>query len=124
MDETLDTLALLFPSSDKAKDKWLRSLPASVILDKRLNKCGQLKAEKRQIENFPFWHDRLVILKTVFDQSQPTTIAQWWRDRRNGVQWSTFWVAILILCLTIFFGLIQSIEGAMQVYKAYHPTGV
>jgi hypothetical protein len=24
--------------------------------------------------------------------------------------------------LTLFFGLVQSIEGAVQVYKAYHPA--
>jgi hypothetical protein len=27
-----------------------------------------------------------------------------------------------VLCLTIFFGVVQSVEGALQVYKAYHPT--
>jgi hypothetical protein len=59
------------------------------------------------------------MLKQVFDEAQPRTIVQWWHDRRNGVQWYTFWVAVLVLVLTILFGLIQSIEGALQVYASF-----
>ena len=83
--------------------------------------CAYLRAEDRQIENFKFWHDRIVILKQFFDEAEPSTLAQWWYDRRRGVQWYTFWVAALILILTIFFGLVQSVEGALQVYKAFNP---
>lgn len=84
--------------------------------------CGQLKKSERQIDKFRYWHDRLVVLKQVFDEAEPSTMKQWWNDRRKRVQWYTFWVAALVLGLTIFFGLIQCIEGAMQVYKAYHPS--
>ncbi|KAF2193018.1 hypothetical protein K469DRAFT_745423 [Zopfia rhizophila CBS 207.26] len=126
IEEALNTLALLFPQSDPKTQKWfeslLNTLPDFVQLDRKLIKCGQLRAEKRQFEGFKFWHDRLVILKQVFDQSRPATLSQWWHDRRNVVQWYTFWVAISVLFLTIFFGLVQSIEGALQVYKSYHPT--
>jgi hypothetical protein len=119
---TLQTLALLFPRSDKHTLEWFNRLPCSLRLDKEVVKCGRLRADDRQIENFKFWHDRLIILKQIFDQSRPSTLSQWWCDRRNGVQWYTFWVAILVLTLTVFFGIIQSVEGALQVYKAYHPT--
>jgi hypothetical protein len=124
-EETLNTLALLFPSSDMETEQWFTKLRLTHeydTLDSQLTKCGYLKTGKRQFENFKFWHDRLVILKQVFDESHPSTFKQWWHDRRNGVQWYTFWVAIVILFLTIFFGLVQSIEGALQVYKAYHPS--
>ena len=43
-----------------------------------------------------------------------------WKDRRKGERWFTFWVAIFIVLLTILFGLAQTIEGAIQVFKAYH----
>lgn len=59
------------------------------------------------------------MLKQVFDEAHPRTLAQWWHDRRNGVQWYTFWVAVLVLVLTILFGLIQSIEGGLQVYASF-----
>lgn len=124
MEETLRTLALMCPQFDKATTKWLSKMPDSEHIDSEVAKCGHLKADNRQIEKFKFWHDRLVILKQVFDQSRPSTLAQWWCDRRNGVQWYTFWVAMLVLFLTIFFGVVQTIEGALQVYKAYHPTPV
>jgi hypothetical protein len=46
-------------------------------------------------------------------------MSQWWYDRRNGVQWWTFWIALLVLGLTILFGLSQCIEGGWQVRLAY-----
>jgi hypothetical protein len=68
------------------------------------------------MEKYRFWHDRLVILKEAFDESQPKTLLQLWNDKRDRTQWYTLWVAIGI---TLFFGLVQSIEGGMQVYKAF-----
>jgi hypothetical protein len=119
-------VALLFPSSDTNIDAWYRkaakSVPAPLLLDSHLTKCGQIRPEKRRIEHFKFWRDRLVLLKEEFDRSRPATLSQFWLDRRNGVQWYTFWVAVLVIFLTILFGVLQSILGALQVYKAYHPT--
>ncbi|KAF2625647.1 hypothetical protein BU25DRAFT_432621 [Macroventuria anomochaeta] len=120
--ETLQTLSLLFPLGDVQTRRWLEKHATSQGLDTALSFCNPLKLTDRQFEEFAFWHDRLVILKQAFNQSRPPTISQWWYDRRNGVQWYTFWVAIVVLILTIFFGLVQSIEGALQVYKAFHST--
>lgn len=126
LQETLDTLALLFPTSDREMQKWFRrvsrSAQALIVLDSKLTKCGQLRQEKRHIEHFKFWHDRLVILKQEFDQSNPATISQWWVDRRDRVQWYTFWTAVLVIFLTIFFGMAQTVLSALQVYKTYYPT--
>lgn len=88
------------------------------LVDPRVVRCGQLKADLRQIEKFQIWRDRLVMLKQVYDDAQPQTLRQWWNDRRNGVQWYMFWFAVLVLILTILFGLIQSIEGAIQAYAS------
>lgn len=113
--ETLQTIQLLFPQCEK---RTIRKFQSCTI-DPRLLRCGCLRETDRNIDNFFHWRDRLVILKQCYDNAKPKTINQWWRDRRNGVQWYTFWVAILILVLTIFFGLVQSIEGGLQVYKAF-----
>jgi hypothetical protein len=121
LEETLRTLSLLFPPHDADTEKFFRVLDKKLIWDQHLTDCRPLRLSERQIETFTFWHDRLVILKEAFDTSRPATLSQWWHDRRNGVQWYTFWVAILVLFLTLFFGVVQSIEGALQVYKAYHP---
>ncbi|KAI0539604.1 hypothetical protein GGR58DRAFT_228102 [Xylaria digitata] len=133
VEETLRTLALLFPQSEfgssirgsKTKREWFQRLcreskPCSI--DARVALCGNLRAEDRRIERFTFWRDRLIILKQVYDDATPRTIQQWWHDRRNGERWFIFWVAVLVLMITIVLGLIQCIEGALQVYKAYHPT--
>ncbi|KAF2245811.1 hypothetical protein BU26DRAFT_607126 [Trematosphaeria pertusa] len=122
VDETLRTLALLFPKQAPQTKKWFLSLPPTPLADRQLVACDQLRLDDRQIETYRFWHDRLIILKQAFDESRPARLSQWWHDRRNGYQWYTFWVAVFVLFLTIFFGLVQSIEGALQVYKAYHPT--
>ena len=118
-DETLRTLSLLFPQSDSSFTRWYRRWPMASSLDTQLTRLGYLKTDDRQIERFRFWHDRLVVLKQVFDEATPQTLSQWWYDRRNGVQWYTFWVAAVVLSLTLVFGLIQSLEGALQVYGTF-----
>ncbi|RSL77248.1 hypothetical protein CEP51_009233 [Fusarium floridanum] len=131
-EESLKTLAILFPQSDhwsslrstRKKRVWLGRLRANsdCTIDDRLACCGTPNVVDRQLSNFSFWRDRLVIIKDAYDQSTPDSFSQWWYDRRNGVQWHNFWVAIVVLGLTAFFGLIQCILAAIQVYKAYHPS--
>ncbi|KAJ9500400.1 hypothetical protein H2202_004195 [Exophiala xenobiotica] len=123
VEETIQTLALLFPQLDETITAWMQRLPQNINIDMELTKCGRLKPHARQIERFKFWRDRLVMLKQAYDQSQPRTISQLWYDRRNALQWYTFWIAISVFLLAIVFGMVQSIEGALQTYKAYHPTG-
>ena len=59
-----------------------------------------------------------MMLKEVFDEAEPRNLWQLWFDNRKRVQWYTFWVAVLVFFLAMFFGLVQSIEGALQVYIA------
>ena len=92
-------------------------------LDSLAIQCGRLTWKDRDIRNFKYWHDRLVILKEVFDSTDPGHVKQWWFDRRKRVQWYTFWIAATVLVLTVFFGLVQSIEGGIQAYAALHTTG-
>lgn len=115
IDETLATLALLFPQGDRACRKWYNKQDQFDDLDHSVLNCG---SAQRRIDTYSYWHDRLVILKEEFDESRPSTLSQWWNDRREGTQWYTLWVAI---ALTLLFGLIQSIVGAMQLYKTYYP---
>ncbi|OAQ58072.1 hypothetical protein VFPPC_11385 [Pochonia chlamydosporia 170] len=85
-EETLRTLSLLFPPHDLQTRKWLSKHPEASKLDRSLFGCDPLRLDDRQIAKFHFWHDRIVILKQAFDQARPSTISQWWYDRRNGVQ--------------------------------------
>lgn len=121
VDETLRTLALLFPQKDPQTKRWLSSQldTEGKPLDTALSKCGSLHTEERRFESFSFWRDRLIILKEAYDESRPKTLSQWWFDRRNGEQWYTFWIAVLVFVVAITFGVIQSVEGALQVYLSY-----
>lgn len=111
----------MLPKNNPEIQTWFQKQQASYHLDHNAAKCLNINSDARQISQFHFWRDRMVILKQVFDESEPRNLSQFWHDRRKGPQWYTFWVAIAVLLLTIFYGTIQSIEGALQVYKAYHP---
>jgi hypothetical protein len=114
---------LLLPEHDRKTKKWFRKYQETLQLDSLAMQCGQLPTKDRKIGNFKYWHDRLVILKEAFDNTEPKGVKQWWFDRRKRVQWYTFWVAVLVLILTVFFGVVQSIEGGIQAYAALHPAG-
>ncbi|KAK0636701.1 hypothetical protein B0T17DRAFT_587776 [Bombardia bombarda] len=123
VEETLRTLALLFPQNDRKSRRWVNTQILEHGLDQGVANCGSLRVHDRRFEKFHFWHDRLVILKQAFDESSPRGLTQWWNDRRNSVQWYTFWIDILVFTTTAFLGMIQCVEGALQVYlswKALH----
>ena len=87
-------------------------------LDPGAFRCPFLKLEDREAHHFKYWGGRLTSLKRAFDEHEPTGPLQWWRDDRKRVQWWTFWVAILVLVLTIVFGLIQSVTAVIQVIRS------
>lgn len=124
VEETLQTLALLLPKYDPATATWFKAQLQLMdySVDPQAANCKPLELSQRSTTHFRYWGERLAILKNVYDASEPKTVTQWWSDRRRRVQWATFWIAALVLILTVFFGTIQSVEGALQVYKAYHPS--
>jgi len=121
IDETLRTLALLFPRSDKAAAAWYKKIALAEHLDVNACCCPHLRAEDRQINKFEFWRERLIILKQAFDEAEPNSWSQWWYDKRRGVYRYPLLLAAAALLLTLIIGLIQVIVSALQVYVAYHP---
>ncbi|KAK3934495.1 hypothetical protein QBC46DRAFT_427126 [Diplogelasinospora grovesii] len=123
IDETIRTLSLLFPRDDGPTRRWYRNVCTEHKgrHDPHLATTGILDAESRDFDNFPYWHDRLVVLKSVYDEARPANLRQWWYDDRNPVEWYTFWTAVMVLILTMLFGLIQCVEGGLQVWKAWNP---
>jgi hypothetical protein len=129
VEETLDTLTILFPQTDCKTTRWLdrdfRTHPLLTHMDRGLLKCGSFRAghSARRLERFNFWRDRLCMLIEAVDESTPPSQAllEALRNSKNGDRWFNSWMAVVAIGLTLFFGLVQSIEGAIQVYKAYHP---
>ncbi|KAL8826309.1 MAG: hypothetical protein Q9191_003880 [Dirinaria sp. TL-2023a] len=115
--EMLQTLALLLPRSNTKCKRWFRrSLKKYPKLDPLAGDI-ELLPGSRKLDRYRYWNERLRIVIKAYE-SEPRALPQWWHDRRNKVQWYTFWVAVLVLLLTIVFGLIQSITGAIQAYYA------
>ncbi|MCJ1453719.1 hypothetical protein MMC28_004067 [Mycoblastus sanguinarius] len=120
--ETLQTLALLIPRANRDCTKWFQRIHVKNAKDIDQGAGDvELWHWARSPEKYKFWGQRLITIKLAYETSEPKNLGQWWHDRRSKVQWYTFWVAILVLILTIVFGLIQSITGVMQVYYAAHP---
>lgn len=118
IDETKRTLGLLIPSNDKKSKKWFSKKRKELCLDPKAGSYGPLNAAERQMNNFTFWKDRLIILKQTYDDSEPRSASLLMYDDRKKVQWYTFWIAALVLLLTIVFGLIQSVSGIIQAWAS------
>ncbi len=119
--ETLQTLALILPRANRDCKTWFGKVYTknADIIDRGAGDV-ELLHWARSPEKYKFWGQRLITIKMAYDVSEPKNLAQWWHDRRRRVEWYTFWVAVLVVFLTIVFGLIQSITGVMQVYYASH----
>jgi len=115
VDETIHTLALLFPQNDTATQRWVRTQVRHHGIDPLVGKCGSLTTAERRFDRFPYWHDRLVILKQAYDETRPRSLVQFWADRRNLGQWRLFWLGVVILLLIIVFGILGRIESAIQI---------
>ncbi|ETN43554.1 uncharacterized protein HMPREF1541_02713 [Cyphellophora europaea CBS 101466] len=123
IDETIKSLSLMCPGENQQVKTWLRKEQrrCNEELDPRLislHARHKLGVAGRKIDQFDFWRDQLIIVKEVFDDREPRNILHLWRDYRKPSQWWTFWIALTAFLLS----LIACIEGAMQVYKAYHPS--
>lgn len=66
------------------------------------------------LSDFDHWRDRLLELHEEIFQSPPVSWAQLWRDRRNPQQYWTFWVAMMILVLT----LLSTVATILQAWAS------
>jgi hypothetical protein len=122
--ETLLTLALLLPRANAKCRRWYSKVAEEMRQhNKELDAAGtdqRLGQRGHEVIEYEYWNDRLAMIMDAFDKSEPKGISQLVVDRRKPLQWYTFWIAVIVLLLTIVFGLIQSITGILQVYAAYH----
>ncbi|ERF72891.1 hypothetical protein EPUS_08699 [Endocarpon pusillum Z07020] len=115
--ETLQTLYLLFrPLDSKKARRNIRYMEKHLDADLEL---AMGEYPNVDLQQYPYWHEQLAEIQRMYDHKTPSGLVQWWFDRRDRVQWTTFWVAFLVLVLTVCFGIISSITGIWQVYLAY-----
>lgn len=108
----------MVPRTDRRVRKWYKKHQKRYELDPDILLVKYLDPEHRTADHFQYWGARLTILKRAFDDHEPNGPLQWWRDDRKPVQWWTFWIAALVLVLTIVFGFTQSITSILQVTKS------
>ena len=111
--EVLLSLHLLFPNWDLETERYLQKADRTFITEMDLDTPRRLF-----LADFHYWHDRIANLITE-SHSLPTSWKQLWTDRRNPLQFYTFWFAVIILILTVVFGIISSVTACMQTRYSY-----
>jgi hypothetical protein len=112
IDEYIETVNLLFPSWDTETQKYLKKRGQAFGMEVPVSSLGPL-----YLSDFHFWRDRLSILHTEFC-SPPPSMTHLFNDKRNILQWYTFWFAVLIAALTVIFGVISSVTAVLSVKYA------
>ncbi|KAI1330685.1 hypothetical protein F5Y16DRAFT_362407 [Xylariaceae sp. FL0255] len=111
--ESLRTLDLLFPYGDKSTEDWLEKNNQPF----HRTSSSHVQVRARNLDEFRYWNRQLSELYFVFLQP-PTTVSQMWYDRRNPIQWYTFWLAAVIAVLTVLFGSLGTYIGFKQIELA------
>ena len=116
LEDTERTLSLLFPPANVETSRRIRRISEKegVDIEAAINDHASF-----DLSNYPFWQERLRHVQRVYDKTKPKRIKQWYFDRRDRVEWSTFWIAVVVFLLTLFFGIISSVTGILQVYASF-----
>jgi hypothetical protein len=107
--ETIWSLNLLFPQWDPQTNTLLKRHGQT------FQQAGPYEGPPTlNLVEFQYWRDRLSELHDVVYLSPPVSWAQLWRDRRNPQQFWTFWLALVILLLT----LVSTVTGIVQAWAS------
>ncbi|KAI0384928.1 hypothetical protein F5Y04DRAFT_292512 [Hypomontagnella monticulosa] len=74
--------------------------------------------------NFPVYGPRLCQIQEFITSQRPNKVTGLWYDRRNLLQWYTFWAVLWIGGLGILLSLSQLVVGIVQVYLSTHAPQV
>ncbi|KAF1961987.1 hypothetical protein CC80DRAFT_589442 [Byssothecium circinans] len=69
-------------------------------------------------DDFPRLGNRLLLLQRYNMSQQPSRVRDLWRDRRNPLQWYTFWAVLWIGGITIVLSLLQLLASLAQAIIA------
>ena len=105
------------------KGKRLNSLGSTLWPEMCLDFDGNLREQDVYDASldFRFLGARLLTLQAFNLRQEPSRIRDLWRDRRNVLQWYTFWAVIFVGGLTILLALLQCLIAAAQLYFTIKP---
>jgi hypothetical protein len=116
--EILDTLNLLFPFGDGDTRQLLRREGQASMYS--LGSCN--RSRQLNLAQYQYFGEALEHLMESFDKA-PRTWRQLAFDRRNKLEWSAFWVTIMVAFLTVVSIPCNIIQATYSV-KAYHAAVV
>ncbi|KAJ9490273.1 hypothetical protein VN97_g2978 [Penicillium thymicola] len=67
-------------------------------------------------DDFPHFGTRLLTVQQYNLKQQPSRIRDLWRDRRNPLQWYTFWAVLWVGGISIFLSIFQLAAAIVQAY--------
>ncbi|KAK2601536.1 hypothetical protein QQS21_004921 [Conoideocrella luteorostrata] len=97
--------------------------PSQVLPSTFVDSCGKVGQYDTYstILDFPVFGQRLVDLQLYSTRTQPSRVRDLWRDRRNPLQWYTFWAVIWFGSAGILLGALQLAASIAQVAAAFKP---
>jgi hypothetical protein len=123
LEEAIATLDYLFPPDKATKAFLLQEEKRHGIA---INVQALYPATHRTIirlKDFDYYHDRMMDVAYEFT-NPPTSWRLVWKDRRNPVQFWTFWLGLGIFGFTVFFGILASVYAGLQykvALQSLHP---
>lgn len=103
LEETIRTLLLLFPNWDKKTqkllDKYDKTDPDLAPFFEEI--AAYKRPQRLSLRDFSFWRDRLLELHETIYLAPPDTWRQMLLDRRNPLQYYTFWIAIIVFIFSL-----------------------
>ncbi|KAI3551736.1 hypothetical protein CABS01_04533 [Colletotrichum abscissum] len=118
--EVLVSYRLLFGQSARAKkevDKLPRGIWPVGCRDFEQEKLLESDVYSAQ-SDFPRLGYRLINLQRFSLRHKPRRLTDLWRDRRNPLQWYTFWAVLWVGGAGIILDIIQTILAGVQVARS------
>lgn len=75
-------------------------------------------------EDFPHFGPRLLAVQQYNLRQRPSRVRDLWRDRRNPLQWYTFWAVLWVGAITILLSFLQLVSTVVQTYYSASGGGV
>ncbi|KAI1313743.1 hypothetical protein F5Y03DRAFT_390044 [Xylaria venustula] len=66
-------------------------------------------------DDFPMLGCRLAVIQEFNLRQQPSKLRDLWRDRRNPLQWYTFWAVLVVGGVSIILAILQLVVGIIQI---------
>lgn len=95
--------------SEPKRSTEIRSLPSYLWSEQSRDAKDQLLEHDtyNSVVDFPMLGRRLLQLQELSLRQNPSRIRDLWRDRRNVVQWYTFWAVLIVAIMAFFAAVIQ-----------------